>query len=484
MKKYILFAGIVLALIVAIIMGFHENEWEPLFNGQTLDGWKASENTNSFRVEDGQIICDGPRSHLFYDGENKSFRNFELKADIKTAAGANSGIYFHTSFQDKGWPKKGYEVQIHNSPNSREKRKTGSLYAVRDLYKPLSRDDEWFNLHIIVRGKQVVVYLNNQKVVDYIQPDNPGRPPSLIERKLSEGTIALQCHDPKSMVYFKNIMVKRLPDALKAESGNNYFTPEKQEKIDRLISAGFPLIDYHVHLKGNLTLEQALDKSRKTGIYCGIAPNCGVGFPIDTNEKLERYYEENKMMPVFLAMQAEGREWVRTFERESIAKYDYVFTDAMTFTNDNGKRMRLWINEEVEVGDPQAFMEMYVKQIVDVLNHEKIDIYVNATFLPEEIQDGYDALWTDERMQRVVDALVQNDIALEINDRYRIPHAPMIRMAKEKGVKFTFGSNNVDENQYANLDYCLEMMDACGLEPSDMFMPRPDGQKPVQVKGT
>jgi hypothetical protein len=250
-----------------------------------------------------------------------------------------------------------------------------------------------------------------------------------------------------------------------------------------LINKGYPLIDYHVHLKGGLTLEQVLEKSRKTGIYCGIAPNCGVGFEIDTNEKLEEYYSTNQNMPVFLSMQAEGREWVDIFKKESIAKFDYVFTDAMTFTNDNGKRMRLWINEEVEVGDPQSFMDMYVNRIENVLDNEKVDIYVNPIFLPQEISAQYDKLWTEERMQKVTDALARNDIALEINDRYRIPHAPFIKMAKAKGVKFAFGTNNVDGGQYADLDYCLEMIEECGIVPSDMFMPRPDGKKPIQVKG-
>ena len=38
------------------------------------------------------------------------------------------------------------------------------------------------------------------------------------------------------------------------------------------------MVDYHVHLKEGLTLEQALAKSRRDGIEYGIAVNCGKGF--------------------------------------------------------------------------------------------------------------------------------------------------------------------------------------------------------------
>lgn len=485
MKKYVVISFLAIMATMVGMTAFNDKEWQSLFDGKSLKGWKAGENSSSFRVEDRTIVCEGPRAHLYYEGNGKNnrFKNFELTADVKTIDGANSGIYFHTAFQDEGWPAKGYEVQVHNSNKSKEKRKTGSLYAIRDVYKPLPKDNEWFHLHIIVRGMQVVVYVDGQMVVDYIQPENPMREESFTGRLLSEGTFALQCHDPKSTVYYKNIMVRQLPNDMKQTSQNTYFSPEKQSKIDRLINKGYPIIDFHVHLKGGLTFEQVMEKSRKTGVYCGISPNCGIGFEIDTNEKLDQYYADSKDLPIFLAMQAEGREWVNIFKKESIAKYDYVFTDAMTFTNDNGKRMRLWINEEVEVGDPQKFMDMYVNRIIEVLDNEKVDIYVNPTFLPEEIEAQYDALWTKERMGKVVAALVKNKIALEINDRYKIPNASMIKMAKEKGVKFAFGTNNIDGNHYADLDYCLRMIEECNIEPADMFMPRPDGSKPIQVKG-
>jgi len=103
-------------------------------------------------------------------------------------------------------------------------------------------------------------------------------------------------------------------------------------------------------------------------------------------------------------MQAEGREWPTLFSPGAIARFDYVFTDGMTIVDHRGKRARLWIKEEVDIPDKQAFMDHLVNTIVGILDHEPVDIYVNPTFLPDVIAAEYDALWTPERKQRVIDA--------------------------------------------------------------------------------
>ena len=185
--------------------------WKSLFDGKTLNGWKASENKETFSVQDGMIVANGRRSHLFYVGpvESAEFKNFEFKADIMTKTGANSGIYFHTEYQETDWPNKGYEVQINNTHS--DWRKTGSLYDVNDVREALAKDDEWFTEHIIVRGKLIIIKVNGKTAVDFIEPEN-FRHERFENRKISSGTFALQGHDPKSVVYYKNIMVKPLPE--------------------------------------------------------------------------------------------------------------------------------------------------------------------------------------------------------------------------------------------------------------------------------
>ena len=242
-------------------------------------------------------------------------------------------------------------------------------------------------------------------------------------------------------------------------------------KIDSLTKAGYEIIDLHAHLKGGLTMEQLLEHSKKTGIKYGVAANCGVGFPVQNDSDLNKYYNSVKDYPVYHGMQAEGREWVNAFSPDTIALFDYVFTDALTFYDNKGRRTRLWMKDEVFVEDADSFMNYYVNQIVEILNNEPIDIYVNPTFLPEIIRDKYDELWTEERMLKVIGALAGNDIALEINARFMIPSANFIRLAKTNGVKFTLGTNN-GANDLGYLEYSLQMIEECGLEPDDFWKPK------------
>lgn len=189
-----------------------KEKWTDLFDGESLEGWKVGKNAGSFTVENGAIKVNGNVGHLYYDGQMAAhrFRNFSFSARVMTKPGSNSGIYFHTVYQEEGWPKKGYEVQVNNSHT--DWRRTGSLWAIQDVRESYVPDEEWFTLGITVIGKKVTVTVNNKKVVEYTEPDNPERPEGMKERLLDTGTFALQAHDPKSTVYYKDIRVKILPD--------------------------------------------------------------------------------------------------------------------------------------------------------------------------------------------------------------------------------------------------------------------------------
>ena len=123
-------------------------DWENLFDGHSLTGWTPSENKGSWSVADGTLSGDGSRSHLFYSGPvmNATFQNFELEFEAITQPAANSGVYFHTTFQEKGFPNKGFEIQVNNTAGGegtyRERKKTGSLYGLRNVYKQIVLDGE------------------------------------------------------------------------------------------------------------------------------------------------------------------------------------------------------------------------------------------------------------------------------------------------------------------------------------------------------
>lgn len=186
-----------------------EEGWVNLFDGKSLKGWKANENKETWKIEKGNLVCHGPRSHLFYMGDDKPFINFEFKAEVMTTPGSNAGIYFHTRYQETGWPKFGYEAQVNIT--HKDPKKTGSLYGVVNVSNPPAKDNEWWTQHIIVKGKNIQIKINDKTVVNYNEPGGKKATSPQFERRLKSGTFALQGHDPKSKVYFRNLRVKRLP---------------------------------------------------------------------------------------------------------------------------------------------------------------------------------------------------------------------------------------------------------------------------------
>ncbi|VGO23566.1 3-keto-disaccharide hydrolase [Pontiella sulfatireligans] len=201
--------GILLATAAATLAG----DWQTLFDGSSLDGWKASEKEGCFSIVDGDTLkVEGGRSHLFWMGTDSipgTFTDFEFSAKVKTTKGSNGGIFFHTVYQETGWPKQGYEAQVNTT--HKDQRKTASIYAVKDVMNDApSKDNEWFNYLIRVKGKTITILIDGKVVNEYTEPADLQLPEKFKDRKLSSGTFALQGHDPKSITYYQDIKVREL----------------------------------------------------------------------------------------------------------------------------------------------------------------------------------------------------------------------------------------------------------------------------------
>jgi hypothetical protein len=185
-----------------------EDGFTTIFDGKTFTGWQASiDNTNTWKIEDGAFVASGPTAHLFYMGDPKPFKNFELRVDVMTVPHSNGGIYFHTAYQEKGFPRAGIECQVNVSHT--DWIKTGSLYGLVNIGLTPAQDNKWWTQDIIVRGRTVTVKIDGKTVLEYHEPPGARTGPG---KKLGEGTFALQAHDPSSIVRCKNIRVKRLED--------------------------------------------------------------------------------------------------------------------------------------------------------------------------------------------------------------------------------------------------------------------------------
>jgi hypothetical protein len=200
----ILLTGLVSSLSAATT----EEGFQSLMDGKTFNGWKiAEENKATWKIEDGAFVANGPRCHLFYEGDGKPFKNFHLKVEVMTEANSNGGIYFHTQYQPEGWPKAGFETQVNNTHS--DWIKTGSLYGLVNVARVFTQDQKWWTQEIIVQGNSVTLVIDGQRLFQYNEPRGAVAGADFT-RKLGEGTFALQGHDPKSTIRYKNIRVKRL----------------------------------------------------------------------------------------------------------------------------------------------------------------------------------------------------------------------------------------------------------------------------------
>jgi hypothetical protein len=479
-----------LALLLAAPAAVHSlpgesADWIPLFDGTSLRGWRARGRAEAFKAADGQLAVRGKAARLFYAGPagHAEFRNFELIAEVSLQPGAESALLFHTANQPS--PAPGFQILLTNDARGPDgfiqRRRTGSLMGVRPIWKQFIGDNEWFTLNVLARQKQVQVRINNMLVVDYIEPAEPFSANPDFDCRIGHGAFALEAINPQSATFFRSLRVRPLPDGAAQLSSERPEVNDVYRDIIRLGAANIPVVDYHAHLKGGLTLDQALANSRRVGIGYGLSINCGLSFPVHDDAKVLDYLASLKGQPCYAAIEVEGREWPTLVSPQTVARFDFGFTDAMTFTDDNGKRMRLWIPEEVGViRDEQAFMEMYLNRIESVMR-EPIDFFASPTFLPDQIAADYDTLWTPARMQRVIDAALRNNVAIEINNRRRIPSPAFLKMAKAAGCKFSFGTNNAAA-ELGRLEYPIQMAKECGLVWQDIFVPRPDGQKPIQIR--
>lgn len=213
---------VLIALVLATTPSLSRAEdWQPLFNGKDLTGWRANNDPDSFTVRDGILRVQAAgktTAHLFFVGKHRAgfepFKNFELEATVRAEPNSNGGIFIHTDMTTRDAQKhlaRGYEVQINSS--AREKRKTGSLYAIADLDKSPVDETRWFIVRVLVRGKRITISLDGKEVVDYTEPPDVARPKERSGRLFAAdgGAIALQAHDAGSVCHFKEIRVRRLP---------------------------------------------------------------------------------------------------------------------------------------------------------------------------------------------------------------------------------------------------------------------------------
>jgi hypothetical protein len=442
--------------------------WTNLFDGRTLDGWKAAEHPESWTVKDGTLACHGERSHLFYVGpvQAAQFGDFEAEVEVLTQPGANSGVYFHTAWQDAGWPSAGFEMQVNNTQPPfagdsggayREHKKTGSLYGIRNTYKALARDGDWFTLRLRVEVPRVRIHVNDVLVVDYVEPRGgvPGLTPPL--NRLGKGTFALQCHDARSPVQYRRVAVRPLPAPAAGHVTRAAAPDAAAARRYRLARDNFPLVDLRaVDASRPATLEPALAAARAGALFVGVTAAAGANGRLDDAgvQALARRFGNR---PLFLGLSAGGPGWDARLTPAALAAVDFVLLDGRTLAG------------AVPLGSgPQAYADALVAGTVSALGREAVDVYGAPLALPAALAAQRDAIWTDARLQQVIDAAVRAGVALEINGRLQLPGAAFVQKAKAAGARFTLGECAVGTPAG---DWCFALVEQAGLDWRHMYVP-------------
>jgi histidinol phosphatase-like PHP family hydrolase len=275
-----------------------------------------------------------------------------------------------------------------------------------------------------------------------------------------------------------------------AAAGLTLLLPSRTRSEESPVPATFrpdlPRLDLHAH-PDNSTIDAIVALAGERGVRLGMVEHAGTKlnkYPVvlATDAELAAWIDSLAGKGVYAGVQAEWTDWMGCFSRPVLARLDYVLTDAMTYPGKDGLRVKLWeadAPDRVDMADHEAFMERYVEWYVAIMERQPIDVLANVSWLPKPLADAYDALWTPARIRRVADTAARLGVAIEISSGFVLPRIGWLKVAREAGVKFSFGSNG-RYPKMGLLDYSLRTADALGLKAEDFFTPGVAGQKAVE----
>lgn len=391
--------------------------WVELINGKDFSGWKVStENKETWSLTpEGYLQAEGKRAHLFYDGEHlgKGFKNFEIEAQVRTFQLANSGIFFHTQYQESGWPSKGFEIQVNNTHQGEgdyiELKKMGSLYGVRNVYKSFAIDGTWIKVKARVESDRVQVWVNDIKTVDYIQAERKqgGIP------RLSSGTFALQGHDIKSKMQYKSFKVRRLPDDARSNLAAISYA-SWQDSLLKYQNQQFAFIDLNPRPRFSPN-----DLAKHT--Y-----NTGINGALLASPKERKELAEAKGQPIFTGIRVN----VQTIGKLKPVPADFILGESTDFESAkmllSSKKIQIWADKGKSLNSPQV--------------------------------------------EELLELAKQHNVAIEIDNEARHPSIAVLSKAKAKGCKFTF-AGLIPTDKLNQSTYLFEAIRGARLNYKDQFVP-------------
>ena len=443
----------------------YQQKKTPLFGQNTLAGWHAAGDIHAEAAE-GEIRLSGGSGDLesealFSDGAV----SFEFK---ENASPCNSGFFFRSVPESA---MDGYECQMNNTPPEEDRAKflgndTGSIFRRRAARRVVADPADWTAVTLTADGSFFRTWVNGIPTLVWTDPRKADANPRKGLR-LEAGTFQFQGHDSSTDVSIRAFAAAAADPAEAAAingiaegfsreaaelSGENAAFLPFRSRMDALREKGIALTDFHIHLRGGMTAEKALERQAQTGIGSGVLENAGREWPLSDNEKIAAFLDQAEAANaaadpadrLAVGLQVNDRDWYEAISPENLARLDYILADTMIMGTDaEGKPQRLWLLPADEDVDLNAWMEDYMDHYRRILD-EPITILANPTYLPKFAEEHYDELWTEDRMDEIIEKAAQKGIALEVQAESPFPNARFIRKALDRGVKISFGTNNFD----------------------------------------
>jgi histidinol phosphatase-like PHP family hydrolase len=241
--------------------------------------------------------------------------------------------------------------------------------------------------------------------------------------------------------------------------------------------------DLHCHTTmsdGRLSLDEVVALARERGVEIGIADHVStrnVRQFVSDEREVRAYLDALEEAPVFRSGEF---CWCDTMWRELpdevMERFDYRIGSNHGFWLPDGSVASPWWETLPAPWDrkPQKLMELMVDNLCDMVRAMPIHIAAHSTLMPPallELEADVGAWWTETREDRYVDALAESGVALEISNRYRLPHDRLLRKAKEAGVRVSLGSDGHRHDQVARLEWAAETARRTGFGEDDLFVP-------------
>ena len=250
--------------------------------------------------------------------------------------------------------------------------------------------------------------------------------------------------------------------------------------------------DLHAHTvmsDGDLPLAEVVRLARERGVSIGIADHISTRNPthfISDLKGVRSYLDALEGEPVFRSGEfcwCDG--FWKELPDEVMERFDYRIGSNHGFWLPDGSVASPWWTSLPAPWNRRSgeLMDIMVDNLCDMVRQMPIEIAAHSTLLPPallELEADVLAWWTAEREDRYVEALRESGVALEISNRYRLPHDRILRKAKEAEVRFTLGSDGHRAEQIAHLGWAEATAHRIGVTSDDLFVAE-HGKKSVGV---